>query len=59
MVVSVSGEVLLGPLGVLVTFKDEVDNVTNGGQCNVESTGDDISQDNVENESGENAAEIV
>ena len=59
MVVSVSGEVLLGPLGVLVTFKDEVDNVTNGGQGNVESTGDDISQDNVENESGENAAEIV
>ena len=59
MVVSVSGEVLLGPLGVLVTFKNEVDNVTNGGQGNVESTGDDISQDNVENESGENAAEIV
>ena len=59
MVVSVSGEVLLGPLGVLVTFKDEVDNVTNGGQGNVESTSDDISQDNVENESGENAAEIV
>ena len=53
--ISSGREVLLGPLGVLVAFKDEVDNVAQGSHENVESTGDDISQDNVENEGSENA----